>query len=808
MSAVFGPVAVHASAPFTPERVHVAAPETNSAFRGAGNATTWVLPAIDATKRLAESPAVGRQQVGVDRNLANEKRNVTTAATWQWHAVPHGGFAFQGAITSPAAAALRLKFTLPNEAFGWELRVAGADGRVSTLLATDLAQRGEVWSPVTDGATQVFEFWSPRLPQVQPVANAVAHLVVSPFAPKAANPCSPDAACATGDTALDAALTNRRKSVARMIFQSDGGSFFCTGTLINSERAPEPFFLTANHCIATAAEAASLNTFWFYERTCSGTNAGTTIQRAGGAELVFTNGMVDSTLLRLSQSPPDGVVFAATDASRVANGTAMTAVSHPTGDFMKIARGTVDRLARPTALFPDGRTLDPTYDLYRILFARGLIEGGSSGSGIFRLINGQLALAGILSTGGAPATIANCEATGANGNYSRYEVFAPMISRYLASTAPTQTDDHGNRFQEATPIPLGTFTAGRINYGGDVDVLKVEVPRAGHLVARTLGANIDVVGALMTADGRTVAANDDGDTSNNHFSITWPVTAGTYYIMVGHFEPAATGAYTLETRFIDVSTPNYTDIWWTEGESGWGLTLNHQDNTIFGALYTYDANRNPLWAVMPAGQRQADGSFTGELFTATGPPFNASPWRATTATRVGNMRLQFTSMSAATLTYDINGIAVTKVIQRFVYSTRSQCRFAAEDRSFAAQVQDLWWTINESGWGLNLVQQGTTVFAALYTYDANGRPVWFTMPQGTPSGLAFTGDLFRASGPAFNASPWTAATATRVGTMRIALDEATLRTATLEYTIDGVAVSKRIERFVFGELKPTCERAR
>jgi lysyl endopeptidase len=812
---------------FTPERAFSGAPEAVHAFRAPRVAAQSIaLPALAPTEKAQlDSSRVGRMQIGVTRALPK------AAAPLAWAAADGGGFVARFDVASAGAAALRVGLQLPSPAVGMEVRVRGIEqsgvkqrgveqsgvgkngvaqsAPVEALLASDIGNRTSLWTPMTEGAMQTIEVFSPRLPGTAVSIAGVSHMAVSVLAPKVANPCSPDAACTTGDAALDAAVTSRRKSVARMTFQSGGGAFFCTGTLINSERAPEPMFLTANHCIATAAEAASLTTLWFYERTCAGTNANTTVQRAGGAELIFTNSMVDSTLLRLNQTPPDGVVFAATDATRVADNTAMVALSHPTGDFMKLGRGTLQRLTRPTALFPDGRTLDPTYDLYRILFSRGLIEGGSSGSGIFRTVGGELALSGILSTGGAPANIANCEATGGNGNYARYEIFAPMISSYLARTAPTRTDDHGNRIGEASSIALNTLTAGRINYAGDVDVYRVQITRAGQLSARTIGTNIDVVGALMTADGTTVYANDDGETSSNHFGITYAVTPGTYYLMVGHFEPAGTGGYTLETRFFDVSTPNYTDIWWADGESGWGLTLNHQDNTIFGALYTYDANRNPLWAVMPAGARQADGSYSGDVFTATGPPFNASPWRATTATRVGSMRLVFNGSLSANLTYDINAVAVSKLVTRFGYSSpRTTCRFAAEDRSFTFNVQDLWWTAGESGWGLNVVQQGSTVFAALYTYDANGRPVWFTMPQGVVVNNAYTGDLFRASGPAFNTTPWVNATATRVGSMSITPDETTLRTATLTYTVDGTAVTKRIERFVYGELKPWCEAVR
>jgi hypothetical protein len=44
--------------------------------------------------------------------------------------------------------------------------------------------------------------------------------------------------------------------------------------------------------------------------------------------------------------------------------------------------------------------------------------------------------------------------------------------------------------------------------------------------------------------------------------------------------------------------------------------------------------------------------------------------------------------------------------------------------------------------------------------------------------------------------------------MTVTRDQQSQRTATLRYTVDGVTVTKAIERFTFAELRPDCERAR
>ena len=57
---------------------------------------------------------------------------------------------------------------------------------------------------------------------------------------------------------------------------------------------------------------------------------------------------------------------------------------------------------------------------------------------------------------------------------------------------------------------------------------------------------------------------------------------------------------------------NYQDLWWNPSESGLGINLTHQDQTLFGTLFNYAASSRGLWLVMSGGVRQPDGSFLGE----------------------------------------------------------------------------------------------------------------------------------------------------------------------------------------------------
>lgn len=113
--------------------------------------------------------------------------------------------------------------------------------------------------------------------------------------------------------------------------------------------------------------------------------------------------------------------------------------------------------------------------------------------------------------------------------------------------------------------------------------------------------------------------------------------------------------------------------------------------------------------------------------------------------------------------------------------------------AFSNDQSDLWWIPSESGWGIQFVERGSTIFATMFVYDANGNPTWYTatMEGSKPGGvLTFTGDLFATTGPWFGAVPYQGkVTATKVGTMTWVKQAG--EGGTLTYSVNGVAVTKQ-----------------
>lgn len=115
---------------------------------------------------------------------------------------------------------------------------------------------------------------------------------------------------------------------------------------------------------------------------------------------------------------------------------------------------------------------------------------------------------------------------------------------------------------------------------------------------------------------------------------------------------------------------DHTDLWYAgEAESGWGVNVIQQDDTLFATLFVYDSTTAPHWYVAPAVVPASTGSqttFTGQLYSTTGPYFGATTFdpNSVTKTVVGAITFTFTGDTTGTLQYTINGATVRKTIVR------------------------------------------------------------------------------------------------------------------------------------------------
>ncbi len=117
--------------------------------------------------------------------------------------------------------------------------------------------------------------------------------------------------------------------------------------------------------------------------------------------------------------------------------------------------------------------------------------------------------------------------------------------------------------------------------------------------------------------------------------------------------------------------------------------------------------------------------------------------------------------------------------------------------STASNYQGLWWKASEPGWGMSVTQHANTIFAAFYTYDAAGQPVWYVISNCPVSGTSCSGDILMVAGGTAPTVPWNGAgkVVTTVGTGSLNFTDTS--NGTLNFTINGVAGSKTITKQIF-----------
>lgn len=126
-------------------------------------------------------------------------------------------------------------------------------------------------------------------------------------------------------------------------------------------------------------------------------------------------------------------------------------------------------------------------------------------------------------------------------------------------------------------------------------------------------------------------------------------------------------------------TPDPTGMWYDPANPGWGLSVTEQGETLFVALFVYDANHKPAWYV---ASNVADSGvhldpigsevFTGALYRTTGPWLGNATFdaNAVTVTQVGHLSLA-RGVDPGTLlaTYTLDALSISTSVQPQVWAS-------------------------------------------------------------------------------------------------------------------------------------------
>jgi hypothetical protein len=145
----------------------------------------------------------------------------------------------------------------------------------------------------------------------------------------------------------------------------------------------------------------------------------------------------DFTLLRLTGFPNTDVRVLGWYSEGIASNEQVTGISHPVGDYKRIALG--QRTRDLTIRFDDGDEM-PANKGIQVTWFQGITQSGSSGSPLLAEINGRPYLVGTLSAG--PDVNEDndrqvCRTRNMIASYGRFSAAFPYLEAFLTSTAST-----------------------------------------------------------------------------------------------------------------------------------------------------------------------------------------------------------------------------------------------------------------------------------------------------------------------------------------------------------------------------------
>ncbi len=449
------------------------------------------------------------------------------------------------AIQSPGAVAMRLHFTSFDVGSGqvWMHDGSGDEDRVlGPYVGRGPNGDSEFWSATVFGDTATVEYEPAEgrtLDGEVPFnIEEISHQFSTQAAPRpveqSSASCELDVNCYP-DWAVTA------KGTALLSFEKAGGSYICSGTLLNTRvNSFVPYLLTANHCISTDAVARTLEATWFYQKSsCNGAPPNPNLPRSVGSTLVATGDKEkgDFTLVKLT-SVPNGVTFQGWDPAEQPLGKAVTVIHHPGGDYKRISFGNVTP------------HVDQPPQFYWVQYSAGVTEGGSSGAGLY---SAPGILVGSLSTGlGSETAEGYCAIKPYGGSLGKFSAYYPLIRNALdgqSAGAPLTPPPSGgaNALTSGEPVSFTLAPVSQPTLWNGKSGFTINVPEGAtrlDILMQTITPNVNV--DLYARYGQDVSLNSSGVVADFHSEgpggleflfITRGGTSGlrpgTYYIALG-----------------------------------------------------------------------------------------------------------------------------------------------------------------------------------------------------------------------------------------------------------------------------------
>lgn len=415
-----------------------------------------ILPSLPAESALPLKSAPATfgtpTKIGVARRIDETASVQSVSSMMSWTPSERGGKLAALRFASPNAKGVRIGLRVDSLPVGTAVRFYGDTSKklyeVSAqeilaaiqrnLDAGDSSDNARIyWSPNMGGEALTVEIEVPPnavLDAVKVAVPMLSHVVVDITKQDSlqkigeAGTCNLDVTCASQYDTLS-------KSVALMEFISDGSNYVCTGTLLNDRMSTgTPYFLSANHCIPNQTVASTLYTYWSYKSaSCNSTQVSPALAAIGsGATLLYAEPTTDTSFMRLNSQPPAGVLFAGSSPFGPDLYDDVYGVHHPRGDIQKYSEGDFFGTVACGGSTCSSST-GSNAKFLAVRWLRGVTEPGSSGSGLFRRLNGKDYLVGQLYGGDS-----SCTAPSNYDFYGRFDLaFSAGIQQWLNVASTT-----------------------------------------------------------------------------------------------------------------------------------------------------------------------------------------------------------------------------------------------------------------------------------------------------------------------------------------------------------------------------------
>jgi len=492
-----------------------------TAMKAAGKVPVRKLAAVDAARELARDAQA--MDPAKSATGATEKRlrvavgnavSITPAQAGLWDSLPDGSHLWRLTLSAPNATDLHFGFSRFQVAQGVTLHVTDEVAHTydGAYGAADTSPDGQLWLPPVTGSSLTLELHVPTGVDFDPRTVVLSSVGAGYrdvngrsgpglFGAGPSGTCNIDVICPLGDDYRD-----EIRSVVKYYFDSGSSTYLCTGTLVNDTAQDfKNYFLSANHCISTQAEATTMRFFFNYESPTCGQHGGDNQDQqtlTGGAQLRAHRADVDFSLTELNNTPPADFTayYAGWDATGAIPDGAI-GIHHPSG-WVKAITETAHALTTMNSCIGSGgsqthwRTGQP--------YSQGTTEGGSSGSAIF-VPNGDATGHGNLIIGTLSGGSAACSSSNPSQPNTGYDCYGKFAVAWDGSSAAQRLKDWLDPANTGATTWPGADPAGA--------PAAPEISATPPSIAANAEAGATTTAALSIANNGTAALTWNADTA-------------------------------------------------------------------------------------------------------------------------------------------------------------------------------------------------------------------------------------------------------------------------------------------------------